>query len=417
MLQRATLGVTVVIALAIAASPASATVAVPSFNLNPSTTQAGSNPDLGVDATFSPTAGDDPQSVTLSLAAGLLAYPTVPTDCAEAQLQSNSCPSSAQVGSGTVTGTALGASMNAPAKLYEVQPQSGEAGRVGMVATSAFGNIVAEGPVTVRTSPDVGADVTLNNLPKQVGGVAVTVTGMQLTLNGTVDGRAFTRNPTSCGTATTALKVVAYSGTSASAQSAFTPTGCSSLAFDPRLSGSASASSWEGATALTSTITQTGGEAATKQAQLTLPYGLKPRWDAYSRACTASDPSTCPASATVGSATVTTPLSATPLTGRVVVVSAGGSNVPSLAVVLPSPFGITLTGSSSLTSQGFTQTFTNMPDVPLSKVVVNLDGGSDSLLVNGYALCGSSPTLNGSFTSQNAATSTASAPVAVSGCP
>jgi hypothetical protein len=114
---------------------------------------------------------------------------------------------------------------------------------------------------------------------------------------------------------------------------------------------------------------------------------------------------------------VTTPLSATPLTGRVVVVSAGGSNVPSLAVVLPSPFGITLTGSSSLTSQGFTQTFTNMPDVPLSKVVVNLDGGSDSLLVNGYALCGSSPTLNGSFTSQNAATSTASAPVAVSGCP
>lgn len=420
MLQRAKVGAIALVslaALAVGAGSASASVAVPSFNLNPSTTQAGSNPDLGVSATFAPTSGDDPKSVTLSLAAGLLANPTVPATCSEAQLQSNSCPSTSQVGSGTVTGTAhdlLGTSLNAPAKEYVVAPQSGEAGRVGMVATTPFGNIVSEGPVIVRTSPDVGANVTFDNLPKQVGGVAVTVTGVQLTLNGTVNGKAFTRNPTSCGTATTTLKVVAYDGSSTSSTSAFTPAGCSSLPYAPKLGAAASVSSWEGATALTSTITQTSAEAATKQTTMTVPFGLKPRWDVYSRACGASDPSSCPASATVGSATATTPLSATPLTGRVVLVSASNGNL-GVDVVFPAPFAITLTGTSSLTGQGFATTFTNMPDVPLSKVVVTLDGGSDSLLVNGYVLCGS-PTMSGSFTGHNGANDTASAPVAVSGC-
>lgn len=418
MLLKATKGAAVAFALAalaIGAAPASASVAVPSFNLNPSTTQAGSNPDLNVSATFAPTSGDDPQSVTLSLAAGLLANPTVPTACSESQLQGNSCPSTSQVGTGTVTGSYSLGSISAPAKLYLVQPHSGEAGRVGMVATTPLGNVVAEGPVTVRTTPDVGANVTFDNLPRQIGGFAVTVTGIKLTLSGTVNGQPFTRNPTSCGTATTTMTVTAYSGSTTSSSSAFTPTGCGSLPFGPKLSASASVSSWEGATELDSTISQTSAEAATKQASMSLPFGLKPRWDVYSHACGNSDPSSCPASATVGSATVNTPLSATPLTGRVVLVSASGGNL-GLDVVFPAPFPITLTGTTSLTGQGLTTTFSNMPDVPLTNVAVKIDGGSDSLLINGYVLCGYQPTMSGSFTGQNGASATASAPVAVSGC-
>jgi hypothetical protein len=418
MVQRLRVGVVALVAFAaIGVAPATASVTVPSFSLTPSNTQAGANPDINVSAKLAPTSGDDPKSVTLSLAAGLLANPTVPTTCSESQLQGNSCPSTSQVGTGTVTGTtSLGSSISAPAKVYLVQPQSGEAGRVGMVATTTLGTVVTEGPITVRTQPDVGADVTFDNLPQKVGGVAVTVTGLQLTMNGTANGKSFTRNPTSCGPATTALKVVSYNDPSTvTAQSSFTPTGCASLAYAPKLSASAAVSSWEGATALSTTLTQADGEAATKQAQMSLPFGLKPRADVYSRACGASDPSTCPASATVGSATVNTPLSATPLTGRVVLVSASGGNL-GLDILFPAPFPITLTGTTALTGQGFTETFTNMPDVPLSNVVVNLDGGSDSLLVNGYVLCGSSPMMKGSFTAHSGALSTASAPVPASGC-
>jgi hypothetical protein len=48
---------------------------------------------------------------------------------------------------------------------------------------------------------------------------------------------------------------------------------------------------------------------------------------------------------------------------------------------------------------------------------VSLNGGSDSLLINGGALCLGSPKLSASFTGQNGKTATAAVPIAVSGCP
>jgi hypothetical protein len=412
------LGVLATVA-AIEAAPASATVAVNSFSLTPSTTKAGANPDLSVNATFAPTSGDDPQSVTISLAAGLLANPTVPATCSDSQLQGNSCPAGSQIGTGTVTATALGLPVNAPAKLYLVTPHSDEIGRVGMVVSAGLGTTAAEGPVTIRTQPDVGANVTFANLPQSINGIAVTVTGIQLTLDGTVGGKPFTRNPTSCAPASTGISVSSYGApsTPVTAQSSFTPTACASLPYAPAVSGTATVAGFDGQTALTSTITQAAGEAATSQTQLTVPFGLMPRWDVYSRACTASDVTTCPPSATVGTATVATPLSAQPLTGRVVLVSSGGSSTPGIALVFPAPFGLVITGANSVTANGFTTTFTHMPDVPMSSVSVALAGGSDSLLKDGYSLCVGKPTLSASFTAQSATTSSASGPVTVTGCP
>lgn len=397
---------------AIDAAPASASATVPSFALTPSTTQAGTNPDINVAATF---AGGDPQSVTLALAAGLLANPTVPVACSPSQLQSNACPSGSQIGSGTVSATEGGLPVNAAASLYLVAPQAGELARVGMVVSTPLGMAVAQGPVTLRTTPDVGANLTFSNLPNTIAGAPVTVTGINLTLDGTVDGNAFTRNPTSCRTATTDLQMTSYQGGTADAQSSFTPTGCASLPFAPQLSASAAVAGWDGSTALTSAIAQGAGQAALNQAQLTVPYRLVPRSDVKSRACGAADPSTCPSSSTVGTATVTTPLASQPLAGRVVLVSSA-SGVPGFAIVLPSPYGLVLTGSNSFGWQGYTTTYTNLPDIPLSSMQVSLAGGSDSVLEGGYALCGVSPTISGSFTGQNGASSSTAAPIGVSGC-
>jgi hypothetical protein len=399
---------------AIDAAPASASLSVPSFTLTPSITQAGANPDLTIDVGF---AGGDPQSVALSLAAGLLANPTVPATCSASQLQSATCPSGSQIGSGTVTATDAGLPLSSPATLYLVQAQPEEVARIGMVVSSPLGTAVVQAPVTVRSTPDVGANLTFSNLPNSIGGVPVTITGIHLTLNGSVGGQAFTRNPTACHAATTGLTATSHQGGTASAQSSFTPTGCAALAFAPKLGATGAVAGWDGATAVTSTISQAASEAALKQATLTLPYGVAPRSDAYSRACTASDVSTCPSSSTVGTAAVTTPLSAQPLSGRVVLVSSGGSSVPGFAIVLPSPYAIVLTSSNSLTSQGYAITYTNLPDLPLTSVQVSLAGGSDSLLVGGYALCGGWPRLSGSFAAQSGATSTGSTPISVSGCP
>jgi hypothetical protein len=404
---------------AIAAPAAGATVTVTSFKLTPSTTRAGANPSITLAATLKPSAGDDPESVTTALAAGLFANPTVPVPCSDSALQSNQCPSTSLVGSGKVTASAGGLKFSSAAKLYLLAPGAGEAGRLALSASTPLGRIVVQGPVTIRSQPDVGANVTFSNLPKSVGGVHVTITGLQLTIDGTVDGKPFTRNPTSCDPATTQLEVTSYGAPSApvTAPSSFTPTSCAQLAFAPQLSGSAVVGSYDGDTALTSTITQTTGQAATEQVRLTLPFGLLPRSDASSRACTASDVSTCPASSTVGSANITTPMSAQPLNGRVVLIAAPNGGTPGTAIVFGSPFAITLTGTSSTSATGqLVTTYSNMPDVPLSTVSVTLDGGSDSLLVGGGALCFGTPKLTAAFSGQNGATGSSSAPLAVSGC-
>jgi hypothetical protein len=418
MNKRASLCAAAAIA-AITAPAAGATVSVSSFKLTPSTTRAGANPSITIAATLKPSAGDDPQSVTTALAAGLLANPTVPVQCSATALQSNRCPSTSQVGTGRVTASAGGLKFSSAARLYLLTPQTGEAGRVALVASTGLGRIVVQGPVTIRTQPDVGANVTFSNLPRSVGGVPVTITGLQMTIYGTVDGKPFTRNPTSCGPATTQLQVSSYGSpsTPVSSSSSFTPTGCAQLPFSPQLAASAAVGSYDGDTALTSTITQASGQAATKQVRLTLPFGLLPRSDASSRACSASDPSTCPASSTIGSATVKTPLSAQPLTGRVVLIASPNGGTPGTAIVFGSPFAITLTGTSSTTASGqLVTTYSNMPDVPLSSVSVALDGGSDSLLVNGETLCFGSPKLSAAFTGQNGATASSAASITVSGC-
>ncbi len=421
--KTAALGVAALAGAVALAVPAGAAVSVPSFAQTPSTTQAGANPDLVSDIRLAPTATDDVKDVTLSLAPGLLANPTVATACTEADLQADACAAAAQIGTGTVTATVpglLGSTIvDAPAKLYNVVPRNGEAGRVGMVTAAAGGlaPFATSGPVAVRTSPDVGADIAFTDLPRKLGSTEIQVTRIQLTVKGAVNGKPFTRNPTACAPATTKLRVVSYEAPDrpVTAQSTFTPTGCETLPFAPKLTASASVSGWDGATELTTTISQAGGEAAAKRARLTLPSGLTARSATMQRACAESDPAACPASSNVGTATATTPLLAKPLGGRVVLLSSPNGQ-PRTAVVFPAPFPITLIGTSEVSGNRLVTTYDNQPDAPLSDVTVKLDGGPNSLLRNGWTLCFGAPAAQGDFVAHSARTAAATAPVAVTGC-
>ena len=93
------------------------------------------------------------------------------------------------------------------------------------------------------------------------------------------------------------------------------------------------------------------------------------------------------------------------------------NGLPRTAVVFPAPFPITLIGTSEFNGSAFVNTFDNQPDAPLSSVTVKLNGGSGSLLKNGWWLCAGNPTINGEFPAHSGRTATASAPVKVTGCP
>lgn len=404
------------------AAPAQASISIASFSLKPSTTQAGGSsnqpgPDLALNARFSTTDGDTPKDATLALASGLLANPSGVPLCSTQDFQNGSCPASSRIGHGTTTGTApqFGLTLSLPTDVYLIQPQGSEPARVGLIVTFFDYPIATEsGPVTIRTSPDVGIDIPLSGLPNQLDGTPVIINGLHLTIFGSVGGQPFTRNPTSCSAAMSTLTTDSYgSSTELTKTSSFTPTGCDTLPYTPTIAGSVAKDSVDDGIALQATVTQQYDEADHQSIELTFPFSASPRLSAFANACTNADISTCPS---VGTATVTTPLLSSPLNANVVLVAHSGA-LPTVAILVPQPFGIELDATPILTGSSVQALVANIPDIPISSLVLNLPGGPDSLFRAGVHLCTDPQSWGGQFTAWSGATATPSAPATVTGCP
>jgi hypothetical protein len=83
---------------------------------------------------------------------------------------------------------------------------------------------------------------------------------------------------------------------------------------------------------------------------------------------------------------------------------------------LPPPFGLTLQGTPTITSGGVETSFSNIPDIPITRLEVDLGGGSSSLLTAGQRLCAQSQTTTGQFGAHSGASAHVSASVTVQGC-
>jgi hypothetical protein len=114
----------------------------------------------------------------------------------------------------------------------------------------------------------------------------------------------------------------------------------------------------------------------------------------------------------VGSASATSPLYPSTLTGAAYLT--GNSSGVSLTLVFPSPFPLTLTGAVNLAQN--TATFTGLPDIPLTNLAVNLNAGPEGLFLS---TCNTpSGTASATLTDQNGdKTVKAPANFTVVGCP
>jgi hypothetical protein len=260
----------------------------------------------------------------------------------------------------------------------------------------------------------VGIDIPLTGLPNNLDGIPAIINGLHLKLFGAVDGQPFTRNPTSCSTATSSLTVDSYGdSTEHTSTSSFTPTGCGSLPYSPTISGSVTKDANDDGIGLQATVTQQYDEADNQSIELTFPFSASPRLSEFADACTNSDISTCPS---VGSATITTPLLTDSLQANVVLVANPGA-LPTVAILIPPPFGITLDATPILTGSSVQALVTDVPDIPISNLTLTLPGGSDSLFEGGVHLCTDPQTWGGNFTAWSGATASPSAPATVIGCP
>lgn len=167
-----------------------------------------------------------------------------------------------------------------------------------------------------------------------------------------------------------------------------------------------------------SIITAPPSQATIQSVSVALPASVGIKVSALKRACQTAQyvAGSCPENSEIGTGTATTPLLATPLTGPVVLALTPGSVVPSLVVELRGPLPVTLVGAVAFVAGRPVNTFTNVPDVPISSFELRINGGKDGLLINNKNRCTAGSRVGLVLTAHNGKTLRRQIPAEVRGC-
>jgi hypothetical protein len=379
-------------------------------------------------ASFQLTRADGQQylsSIATTLPAGLVgAIPSVAL-CAEAQANAGTCAASSEIGTVTVAAGAGSEPYDFTGHAYLTGPYDGAPYGLSVVVPAQAGPYDL-GEVTTRAALSVGTyngRVTVSaTLPSIVSGVPLRLQS----LNVAVNRPNFLFNPTSCAALATESLLTSIGGATQSLPSPFQVGNCGALAFKPSLAATSGAKTSKlGGASLEVKVTQGAHQANIRELQLQLPKQLVARFSTIQKSCPAATfeagppPGGCKESSIVGHATVTTPVLPGQLSGNAYFVSHAAESFPNLDLVLHDGgvtvvlVGHTFIAHSSIT----TSTFENLPDVPVSSVVVSLPVGPDSALSANGPLCHAKLLAPTTLIGQNGVKITHTTTIAVSGCP
>jgi hypothetical protein len=320
--------------------------------------------------------------------------------CSDAAANAGSCPAASRVGSATV---AAGPGAN-PFYLRD-QPVSLTGPYKGAPYGLAVAVHAAAGPfdlgtVVVRQALHVdpnNAHVTVKSdpLPTIRDGVPFRVRRVHVV----TDRPGFMRSPTSCRAKTIATTVSSAGDQTANLTTPFQVNSCSKLAFKPKLAlqltGRKQTKTGKHP-GLKATVTQRAGEAGIQKAEVRLPKSLALDPSNAQALCEFAEgtrddlENRCPKGSIVGRAKATSPLLKAPLAGNVYFVKnvridkKTGNQIrtlPMIIVALRGEIDINLRGESSTTNSGkLVNTFDNVPDAPVSKFNLNINGGNTGIL-------------------------------------
>lgn len=247
----------------------------------------------------------------------------------------------------------------------------------------------------------VTAQITVHSdpLPQILDGVPLQLRGLRIDL----DRPGFIRNPTSCepmaitGTATTSL------GQTAPISDRFQVGDCAALPFKPkaalRFSGSLRRN---GHPAIRMVLRGNADEAAISSARFSMPAGELLDLQHVSSLCpqgTAAD--TCPAGSRLGQLSLTSPFLDGPAEGSVYLVRPSHRLPELLAEVRSGSLRFVLHGRTAIRKGHFSIVLPAIPDIPLSKAVLSLEGGRRGLMVNSRSLCAGLGTAEASLTAHS----------------
>jgi hypothetical protein len=338
------------------------------------------------------------------------------------ELNSPSCPANSEIGHSNVGSGVGNVLAYAPGKLYLAGPYHGS--NISLVSITAakvgpfdLGTVVVR--FALRIDPET-AEVFVDSqgsdpIPHIVDGIPVHLRDIQAF----VDRPNFTLNPTSCKKKSTASTILGSGLNFASeaddqpvtVTSPFQVANCAALGFKPKLGLSLKGATKRGGTpAFKAVLTYPKGAYANiAKSVVTLPHSEFLEQSHIKTICTRVQfkegkvpGEKCPKASVYGRAEAITPLLDEPLKGPVYLRSSS-HNLPDLVAALHNKqVDFALDGRIDSVKNGrIRNTFETVPDAPVSKFVLEMQGGKKGLLVNSTNLCKGTNRAISEFTGQN----------------
>jgi hypothetical protein len=331
-----------------------------------------------------------------------------------AELASPSCPAGSEIGS-TTAGAGVGSELvYVPGSLYLAGPYNG-APLSAVAITPAVAGPFDAGTVVVQVALQVdprSARITADGsrsdpIPHILQGIVLKVRDVRVD----VDRPSFTLNPTSCARERVAAQI--WGGGAdpfsladdapLSREAPFQAAGCRALGFRPRLSLRLKGGVRRGAhPALRAVLRPRPGDANISDAVVRLPRSAFLEQGHIRTICTRVQfaARNCPKGAIYGRVRAFTPLLSEPLQGPVYLRSSN-NNLPDLVFDLRGLVDFEAVGRLDSRRGGIRATFTRVPDAPISRVVLDMQGGRKGLIVNSTDLCRKKRRVNALFKAHN----------------
>jgi hypothetical protein len=319
-----------------------------------------------------------------------------------------SCPAASQIGTVDTAAGVGSEPFHVGGKLYLAGPYRG-APVSAVVVTPAVAGPLDLGNVVVRAPLYIDRETAV--LTAKSDPIPISLKGIQLKVRSVsinVDKPGFIVNPTDCTPMTVSASLGSSDGATANSKGRFQVGGCENLEFAPKLSVSLKGSTRRnGNPALTAVLNQPLGQANIASVSVALPHSEFLEQGHIRTNCTRVQfaAEQCPKGSIYGHAEAISPLLDQPLTGPVYLRSSS-HKLPDLVAALKGPASqpieIDLDGRIDSVHGGIRTTFESVPDAPVSKFVLKMQGGKKSLLVNSTNVCEGTHKATVEMTGQNA---------------
>lgn len=322
------------------------------------------------------------------------------------EADSPSCPAASQIGR-TVVGAGVGSTLSyAPGKIYLAGRYQGSKLSVLAITTAKVGPFDL-GTVVIRQALKVDpetAEVSTDGssadpIPHILQGIVTHARDIRII----VDRENFVLNPTSCQRMSARATVVG-SGIDFGAPgddqpvdvaSPFQAADCASLGFKPKLKLTLAGGTRRSATPrLRAVLRARKGDANIGRAQVTLPRSEFLEQAHIRAVCTRvqfnsgqGNGAQCPKASIYGRAKAVSPLLDEPLKGPVFLRSSDNELPDLVAALHSSKVDITLDGRIDSLNGRIRNTFESVPDAPVTKFVLEMQGGKKGLIVNSTNIC------------------------------